>query len=71
MLNFCNEQRVVLVNSSALFLKHLFSQVMPGQMVAPGGAPPPQQAVLVQGQVDFLLLEKLLEGYCGTNVKNF
>merc|ERR1719483_1156553 len=25
-------------------------QVMPGQMVAPGGAPPPQQAVLVQGQ---------------------
>ena len=24
---------------------------MPGQMVAPGGAPPPQQAVLVQGQV--------------------
>ena len=23
---------------------------MPGQMVAPGGAPPPQQAVLVQGQ---------------------
>merc|ERR1719481_642240 len=26
------------------------AQVMPGQMVAPGGAPPPQQAVLVQGQ---------------------
>jgi len=26
------------------------SQVMPGQMVAPGGVPPPQQAVLVQGQ---------------------
>ncbi|CAN0447427.1 unnamed protein product [Ectocarpus sp. 8 AP-2014] len=25
-------------------------QVMPGQMVAPGGVPPPQQAVLVQGQ---------------------
>ena len=23
---------------------------MPGQMVDPGGAPPPQQAVLVQGQ---------------------
>ena len=23
---------------------------MPGQMVAPGGVPPPQQAVLVQGQ---------------------
>ena len=71
MLNFCNEQKVVLVNSSALFLKHLFSQVMPGQMVAPGGAPPPQQAVLVQGQVDFLLLEKLLEGHCGTIVKIF
>ena len=65
MLNFCNKQRVVLVNSSALFLQHIFSQVMPGQMVAPGGAPPPQQAVLVQGQVDFLLLEKLSEGYCG------
>ena len=30
-------------------------QVMPGQMVAPGGAPPPQQAVLVQGQVRSLL----------------
>ena len=71
MLNFCNEQRVVLVNSSALFLQHLFSQVMPGQMVAPGGAPPPQQAVLVQGQVDFLLLDKLLEIYCGTIVKIF
>ena len=71
MLNFCIEQKVVLVNSSALFLKHIFSQVMPGQMVAPGGAPPPQQAVLVQGQVDFLLLEKLLEGYCGTIVKIF
>ena len=66
MLNFCNEQKVVLLNSSALFLKHIFSQVMPGQMVAPGGAPPPQQAVLVQGQVDFLLLETLLEGYRGT-----
>ena len=26
------------------------AQVMPGQMVAPCGAPPPQQAVLVQGQ---------------------
>merc|ERR1712212_1290598 len=26
------------------------AQVMPGKMVAPGGAPPPQQAVLVQGQ---------------------
>lgn len=26
------------------------AQVMPGQMVAPGGVPPPQQAVLVQGQ---------------------
>lgn len=26
------------------------TQVMPGQMVAPGGVPPPQQAVLVQGQ---------------------
>merc|ERR1711999_1452 len=26
------------------------AQGMPGQMVAPGGAPPPQQAVLVQGQ---------------------
>merc|ERR1712152_71651 len=26
------------------------AQVMPGQMVAPGGAPPPQQAVLNQGQ---------------------
>merc|ERR1719278_2215925 len=26
------------------------AQVMPGQMVAPGGAPPPQQAVLAQGQ---------------------
>ena len=63
MLNFLNEQKVVLPNS---FLKHIFSQVMPGQMVAPGGAPPPQQAVLVQGQVDFLLLEKLLEGHCGT-----
>ena len=66
MLNLLNEQKVVLLNSSALFLKHIFSQVMPGQMVAPGGAPPPQQAVLVQGQVDFLLLETLLQGYCGT-----
>ena len=66
MLNFLNEQKVMLPNSSSLFLKHIFSQVMPGQMVAPGGAPPPQQAVLVQGQVDFLLLEKLLEGHCGT-----
>jgi len=26
------------------------AQVMPGQIVAPGGVPPPQQAVLVQGQ---------------------
>merc|ERR1712228_212046 len=26
------------------------AQVMPGQMVAPGGAAPPQQAVVVQGQ---------------------
>merc|ERR1712098_227627 len=26
------------------------SQVMPGQMVAPGGVAPPQQAVVVQGQ---------------------
>merc|ERR1719342_1972262 len=26
------------------------SQVMPGQMVAPGAVPPPQQAVMIQGQ---------------------
>ena len=61
MLNLLNEQKVV-----SLLLKHIFSQVMPGQMVAPGGAPPPQQAVLVQGQVDLLLLETLLQGFCGT-----
>merc|ERR1719476_187167 len=30
------------------------AQVMPGQMVAPGGAPPPQQAVLVQEQKQML-----------------
>merc|ERR1712172_222588 len=47
------EKAVDELNGVEMFGKTLYvgrAQVMPGQMVAPGGAPPPQQAVLVQGQ---------------------